>query len=292
MQQSRLEVFQKRAEAAESALSEAKAELERQKMILAGERTLRGSREQSFWPEELSALGSKSHYRPESPLSPLLHRNPGFEAPGHQASSSKARKVSASPSIDDIASIGRTSSIHRLPHQQPIRQGTGLSGSPAAALFPPQLANDSPGTPLSQQGDTEDALENIESSSLPRYVTQDMVSVSTIGAGPSVQLVERMSAAIRRLESEKVATKEELIRISSQRDDARSQIVTLMRGVESSKDALTRVAELEEEVSIINARYQTTLEMLGEKSELVEELKADVEDVKAMYRDLVERTIT
>ena len=47
----------------------------------------------------------------------------------------------------------------------------------------------------------------------------------------------------------------------------------------------------EKEVAEINERYQTTLEMLGEKSELVEELRADVEDVKAMYRDLVERTI-
>ena len=31
--------------------------------------------------------------------------------------------------------------------------------------------------------------------------------------------------------------------------------------------------------------------MLGEKSELVEELRADVQDVKAMYRELVERTV-
>jgi TATA element modulatory factor len=31
--------------------------------------------------------------------------------------------------------------------------------------------------------------------------------------------------------------------------------------------------------------------MLGEKSELVEELKADVQDVKDMYRELVERTV-
>jgi chromosome segregation ATPase len=118
-----------------------------------------------------------------------------------------------------------------------------------------------------------------------------MISVSTVGAGPSVQLVERMSAAIRRLESEKVAAKEELARISRQRDEARAEIVALMREMESSKVAKERVAALEKEVAEVNERYETTLELLGEKSEMVEELKADVEDVKAMYRDLVERTI-
>lgn len=120
---------------------------------------------------------------------------------------------------------------------------------------------------------------------------QDMVSVSTVAAGPSVQLVERMSAAIRRLESEKVAAKEELSRISKQRDEARAEIVAMMKKVEENSAAVKRVGVLEGEVREVKERYETTLELLGEKSEEVEELRADVEDVKAMYRELVERTI-
>jgi chromosome segregation ATPase len=139
--------------------------------------------------------------------------------------------------------------------------------------------------------DRDDLLEGLERSASPQNMLQDMVSVSTMAAGPSVQVVERMSAAIRRLESERVAAKEELARISGQRDEARGEIVALMRELESGKTATKRVADLEKEVADINERYQTTLEMLGEKSELVEELRADVQDVKAMYRDLVERTI-
>lgn len=127
--------------------------------------------------------------------------------------------------------------------------------------------------------------------SSPRQMAQDMVSISTVGAGPSVQLVERMSAAIRRLEAEKVAAKEEMTRICSQRDEARSDMALLMKDVETSKSATAKVPELEKELQALNSRYQTTLELLGEKSELVEELKADVQDVKAMYRELVERTI-
>jgi hypothetical protein len=119
----------------------------------------------------------------------------------------------------------------------------------------------------------------------------DLISTSTVGAGPSVQLVERMSATVRRLETEKAASKDELARLTAQRDEARQEVVSLMREVEMKRANDERVKALEEEQRAINERYQTTLELLGEKSELVEELKADVADVKQMYRDLVESTM-
>jgi uncharacterized protein YhaN len=140
--------------------------------------------------------------------------------------------------------------------------------------------------------DHDDYFDNTVSTSEHHHTVNDIISVSTVGAGPSVQLVERMSAAVRRLENEKVSTKEELARLASQRDEARAEILSLMQEVEAKRSDHSRVLELEKEVADINARYQTTLEMLGEKSELVEELRADVQDVKAMYRDLVlERTV-
>lgn len=119
----------------------------------------------------------------------------------------------------------------------------------------------------------------------------DLISVSTVGAGPSVQLVERMSATVRRLESERAASKDELARLGAQRDEARNEVVELMREVELKKAGDERVAKLEVQQQEMQERYQTTLEMLGEKSEQVEELKADVADVKQMYRDLVDSTM-
>ena len=64
-----------------------------------------------------------------------------------------------------------------------------------------------------------------------------------------------------------------------------------MTAVEEKRGWESRVGALEKELKGVQERYLTTLEMLGEKSERVEELKADVQDVKAMYRELVERTI-
>lgn len=135
--------------------------------------------------------------------------------------------------------------------------------------------------------DPEDYFHNVQSPA-DRQNADGLGSVSTQAAGPSVQLVERMSATVRRLETEKVSMKEELARLASQRDEARSEIVALMQEVEEKRKDRERVGELEKEVDKINSRYQTTLEMLGEKSEAVEELRADVGDLKTMYRNLAE----
>ncbi|KAE8152798.1 TATA element modulatory factor 1 TATA binding-domain-containing protein [Aspergillus avenaceus] len=119
----------------------------------------------------------------------------------------------------------------------------------------------------------------------------DIISESTVGAGPSVQLVERMSATVRRLESERAATKDELTRIVNQRDEARQQVVDLMRENEEKKTVDSRVHDLEKRLADLDERYQTTLEMLGEKSEQVDELQADIADLKKIYRELVDSTM-
>lgn len=119
----------------------------------------------------------------------------------------------------------------------------------------------------------------------------DIISESTVGAGPSVQLVERMSATVRRLESERAGSKDELARVTAQRDESRQQVVDLMRELEEKKNADSRVEELNARLEEIDQRYQTTLEMLGEKSEQVEELEADIADLKKIYRELVDSTM-
>jgi chromosome segregation ATPase len=101
-----------------------------------------------------------------------------------------------------------------------------------------------------------------------------------------------MSATVRRLESERAASKDELARLTAQRDGARQEVVELMREVEEKRNTDSRIQELEAEVTKLDQRYQTTLEMLGEKSEQVEELKADIADLKKIYRELVDSTMT
>lgn len=103
-----------------------------------------------------------------------------------------------------------------------------------------------------------------------------------------MQLVERMSAAVRRLESEKAASKDELLRLTSQRDSARDEVVSLMREVEVKRDAEARVGVVEREMKELKGRYEASLEMLGEREEEAEELRSDVKEMKRLYRELVE----
>ena len=125
----------------------------------------------------------------------------------------------------------------------------------------------------------------------PQRTINDLVSTSTAGAGPSVQLVERMSAAVRRLESEKATYKDELARLSAQRDDARNEIVVLMREVEGKRTDEGKLAAVEKELGEVKSRYEACLEMVGEKEEQVGELKQDVQELKRIYRELVEEKV-
>jgi TATA element modulatory factor len=291
--QKQVDSLRTRAEEAEHALAQTQVELDKQRLALREEISDKASLDRRPWLED---VGLRSTSRPESPLLSPPPRTLSNDALGLQGFSTRFRKASAPSSNGDPGSNERSPSARR-PSQQPPRPSnislsSGQFDAPTSILEGESIIAASPHPlerpQLLERGSTFDSFETPVSS---HNVLQDMVSVSTIAAGPSVQLVERMSAAIRRLESEKVAAKDELARISSQRDEARGEIVMLMKEAEAGRTAAQKVEELEKEVTQINERYQTTLEMLGEKSELVEELRADVQDVKAMYRDLVERTI-
>lgn len=144
---------------------------------------------------------------------------------------------------------------------------------------------------VSTNPDPDEYSENSFTSCPSLHNTQELGSNSTIGAGLSVQLVERMSLTVRRLECEKVAMQEDIARISAQRDEARNEIINFMPEVEAKKNAKARITELEKELEELKMRYETTLVMLGEKSEEIDELKGDIQDIKKMYRDLVEKTV-
>lgn len=241
------------------------------------------------WLDDVTSGSLRTGSRPESPLMSPPQRTFSSDYLGLDSFPPKFRKPSAPSSNGDNE---RPPSVRRPSVRPPARSPMLPTFSTFGASASQLAGLESLASPSAHPLDRDETFESIaERSSSPQNVLQDMVSVSTAGAGPSVQLVERMSAAIRRLESEKVAAKDELTRISRQRDEARAEIVTLMKEVESGKAATGKVESLEKEVVEINERYQTTLEMLGEKSEQVDELRADIEDVKAMYRDLVEQTI-
>jgi chromosome segregation ATPase len=283
---SKLDALQQRADEAEAALVEAKASFEQEKQTWSLQILQRVEEEKQKWQEE---AGNSYGYnnRAESPVT-STRRGLTTEFLGLQ--NLQIKRTSARSINNDTPTTSGV--LGRRPSATPLGRSLG-NGTPTRQDSVQSL-NKENGADMEKASihtDNDEFFENHASPSSPHQTINDMVSASTVGAGPSVQLVERMSSAVRRLESEKAATKEDLARLSAQRDEARAEIVALMREVEQKRTADAKVAELEAEIKEINSRYQTTLEMLGEKSELVDELKSDIDDIKAMYRELVERTV-
>ncbi|KAM3550177.1 hypothetical protein ARSEF4850_008475 [Beauveria asiatica] len=284
------------SKATEAALDQARSDLEREQRSKSRDLAA----QQTEWTED-AVRGDEMDSRPQSPVPGNISRTfstdpasfGGLPLSLHQRSTplsgsipdTDARRRSRQPSAQPSLRLSAASPNPGPP--PPIFsafQQTGELGS-HHALSPPAMEEDA------DSGGLLGVDDAVPSSPRQPAAAPDMISISTVAAGPSVQLVERMSAAIRRLEAEKVAAKEEMARVCGQRDEARSDMVGLMKELEDAKTASARVPELQVQVEKLDARYQTTLEMLGEKSELVEELRADVQDVKAMYRELIEQTM-
>ncbi|KAI9713899.1 MAG: hypothetical protein M1820_000629 [Bogoriella megaspora] len=233
---------------------------------------------------ELSIPGLTDRERRPS-LRPPSARSPSFPS-GTPISPSPPRRQNSSASLTNGSSQPQVNTNNGLIPPTPP------TAIPSSMIPLSAIAN--PPTPSINTNATDlDSIVDTGASSSPtrRSATvADVLSASTVGTGPSVQLVERMSSAVRRLESEKASLRDELSRLSSQRDEARNEVVALMNEVEAKRTLETRVTALEAEKQGVEDRYGAALEMLGEKSEMVEELKADIQDLKKIYRELVENT--
>lgn len=256
--------LQKKIKQLEADLAQARSDVEEQKAQAEKDTAQRIEEEKSKWAATLQFQTQRN----DSPAGPH-RRTSGLGVDPYDRSSS--RRASVFPSMDT------PSRQQSFPSLKGLSNG-GIPETPSIVTSQDhdEYFNNVPPTPASQSH-----------ANSPRAI-HDLVSTSTVGAGPSVQLVERMSANVRRLESEKAASKDELVRLTTQRDESRQEVVNLMREVEEKRTVANRLAVVEEEHKALSQRHQTTLELLGEKSEQVEELKADILDVKQMYRQLAD----
>ncbi|OJD37715.1 m protein repeat protein [Diplodia corticola] len=299
-QKAQMSKLQSRLAQVERELESTKANFEQQKKAWEVEMAAKIDEEKTKWRLEstmspVSGPGdSQSHFL--SPQTPSLsgtmfsRKHSGDQSMGLNSRRGTPRNVSSElllslesqPQPRRVGSSQRTPGFPGTPQRQDSSTSTNTNGHNGL---------NHPGAPPSIHT-VDDSADAFERSSSPHRTVADMISVSTVGnAGPSVQLVERMSAAVRRLESEKAVSKEELARLSAQRDEAREEVVALMREVDEKRAQGKLVEQLRRELAEVNARYETTLEALGEKSEQVEELQNDVDDLKKIYKDLVERTM-
>jgi hypothetical protein len=283
--------LQNRLNQAESTAEDARKELEREKKIWDTELNQRIEEEKMKWRLEVQTHSPMSpdpnYLRTDSPTMSNRRHSPDPLGPYNRRTLNRAISTEGPLSPMDRMLLDQRRPTSSRKSTQPLR--TPEMGTPVRQDSIPNSLSNLNGTTTSQAPSIQafDHDEGFDITSSPHQTINDMISVSTAGAGPSVQLVERMSAAVRRLESEKATSKEEMARLVAQRDEAREEVVALMREVEEKRTADEKVQKLEKDLREMDERYQTTLELLGEKSERVDELMNDVADLKQMYRDLL-----
>jgi hypothetical protein len=256
------------------------AELDRQQQVWQADLARRLEEEKQKWRREMG--GFSPSLRNESPTfsrkasgafegSSLYIRRPAGRLPSQDFSASPQRRSSAIPSS------GLTRTQTETSDHEPRQPSEPSSIPPTPSI----------------EVDSQQLLEDFEDVASPQPTIGDFFSTSTTGpgVGPSVQLVERMSALVRKLEAEKASFKDELGRLGTQRDEARTQVVELMREVETKRSQESAVTRLETELRALQQRHDASLEMLGEREEEVAELKMDVKELKTIYRELVETKV-
>jgi predicted RNase H-like nuclease (RuvC/YqgF family) len=276
--------LQARLTQAESAAQDAQAELEREKKVWEAELQQRIEDEKNKWKVEIqtpSLMGESQYLRTDSPS--IAQRRHSPDPLGIYNRRPNPRSITSGMDLPMMSPMDRMfDEASRRPsssrHNKSNKVRTPEIGTPQRQDSIPSSMSNLAGGGVPDDHDN-DPFENTSS---PHRTINDMISVSTAGAGPSVQLVERMSAAVRRLESEKATHKEELARLTAQRDEAREEVVALMREVDEARKNGDRVADLEKRME------EAALDMLGEKTERVEELEGDVRDLKKIYRELVD----
>lgn len=289
--------LQARLTQAESAAQDAQAELEREKKVWEAELQQRIEDEKNKWKVEIqtpSLMGESQYLRTDSPS--IAQRRHSPDPLGIYNRRPNPRSITSGMDLPMMSPMDRMfDEASRRPsssrHNKSNKVRTPEIGTPQRQdSIPSSMSNLAgggvPDTPSIHTMDHDN--DPFENTSSPHRTINDMISVSTAGAGPSVQLVERMSAAVRRLESEKATHKEELARLTAQRDEAREEVVALMREVDEARKNGDRVADLEKRMDEMQVREEAALDMLGEKTERVEELEGDVRDLKKIYRELVD----
>ncbi|CAO3696573.1 unnamed protein product [Umbelopsis ramanniana] len=109
----------------------------------------------------------------------------------------------------------------------------------------------------------------------------------TSSAGPPTIVIERLNATIRQLEGQNQLYQVQAQQSAQSRDELAEELVKLSHDVDKLREESKTADKLKAEHEELNQRYHAALEMLGERTEQVEELRADISDVKEMYRSQI-----
>ncbi|CUM48145.1 unnamed protein product [Debaryomyces tyrocola] len=140
---------------------------------------------------------------------------------------------------------------------------------------------------------TELANDNYSfNSKYPSHMGNGSISgVIPTSGNNNIQLINKMSSNIRRLEIELSTMKDENTQLSLDKEKAQQEILKQFKLIEEVNSLKEQITTLQTEIDQKSKQEETMLELIGEKSEQVEELRADVQDLKDLCKSQVQQMI-
>nr|CAB3267122.1 TATA element modulatory factor [Phallusia mammillata] len=111
-------------------------------------------------------------------------------------------------------------------------------------------------------------------------------SLRSVASGSS--LLENLQAQLKQRDGEIAQLQGEINTLERTRSSMAEEIVRLTNVNEDLEETAEQVADVKVKLQEMKARHDAVLTMYGEKAEEAEELKLDLEDVKAMYRQQID----
>lgn len=121
--------------------------------------------------------------------------------------------------------------------------------------------------------------------------TSAMFSATSSVVGPrseSGHMLGRLTMTVRRLETELTSTKHALELANTEKTEAFNELLACINASDEAERLRREKAEQVDQIAKLEATVDSLLVKLGEKSERVQELEADVQDLKAAYREQIE----
>ncbi|XP_043280220.1 TATA element modulatory factor [Venturia canescens] len=109
--------------------------------------------------------------------------------------------------------------------------------------------------------------------------------------GNSTSIIENLQAQVKQRDGEIQQLQWEISRRNNERDILNMELSSLTFKIEELTSKVAQVEALNESLNEIQTRYDALLQMYGEKIEETQELRLDLEDVKAMYKSQIDQLL-
>uniref|UniRef100_A0A8C4SYU4 TATA element modulatory factor 1 n=1 Tax=Erpetoichthys calabaricus TaxID=27687 RepID=A0A8C4SYU4_ERPCA len=135
----------------------------------------------------------------------------------------------------------------------------------------------------------DDALEHSFGSMTMSVSGSNLYDAVRLGAGSS--FLENLQSQLKLREGEIVQLQLEISNLEKTRSVMAEELVKLTNQNDELEEKVKEIPKLRSQLRDLDQRYNTILQMYGEKAEEAEELRLDLEDVKVMYKSQIDELL-